>query len=162
MLRNVTSNLLSILSDSCLKYTSKHPQIPHLPPPSNIGRVPTLLQFAKPRERERKLNGISKSILLLVRLRLLSWGGGGGYPLFSLPNQQRWHAKWKLSRNAYATHSRLCTFCVNSQAPSVLIDKISASELSRKLILRVRCWLGFPPPSSHFLSGSVRIYACPC
>ncbi len=29
---------------------------------------------------------------------------------FIPPNQQRWHAKWKLSRNMYALHTRFCTF----------------------------------------------------
>ncbi len=42
--------------------------------------------------------------------------------------------KWKLSWNFYTLHTRFCTFCVDLYARSVLIDKTSASELSRKFI----------------------------
>ncbi len=52
-----------------------------------------------------------------------------------LPNQQWWYAKWKLSRNMYTLHARFFrTFGADLHAPSVLISKISASELSRKFI----------------------------
>ncbi len=50
------------------------------------------------------------------------------------PNHQRWHAKWELSRNAYTLHTRFCTFRADLLAQSVLISKISASELSRKFV----------------------------
>ena len=50
------------------------------------------------------------------------------------PNHQLWYAKWKLSRNMYTLHSRFCTFCPNLYAQSVIINKISASELSRRLV----------------------------
>ena len=52
------------------------------------------------------------------------------------PNHQRWHAKWKLSRSEYAhvAHTFFCTLGADLYAQSVLINKISASELSRKLI----------------------------
>ncbi len=50
----------------------------------------------------------------------------------SLPNQQRWHAKWKLSRNIYAG---FCTFdVIFACSVGAYIDKISAPGLSRKLI----------------------------
>ncbi len=39
----------------------------------------------------------------------------------------------------YALNTRFCTFGADLYAQSVLINKISASELSQ---LRVRCWLG--------------------
>ncbi len=42
----------------------------------------------------------------------------------------------------YTLHTRLCTFGAHLHAQSVLINKISASELSRKLIESVRRWLG--------------------
>ncbi len=50
-----------------------------------------------------------------------------------LPNHQRWYAKWKLSRNMYALHACFGTFCADLHAQSELINKISASELRRKL-----------------------------
>ena len=52
------------------------------------------------------------------------------------PNHQRWHAKWKLSWNTYTSHARLCTVGTDSYAHSVLVSKISASELSRKLLIK--------------------------
>ena len=51
-----------------------------------------------------------------------------------LPNRQRWYAKWKLSWNIYTLHSRFSTFGADLHAQSVIIDKISASELSQKFI----------------------------
>ncbi len=51
-----------------------------------------------------------------------------------LPNHQRWYAKWKLSWNMHTLHTRFCTFGTDLHAPSVLSNKTSASELSRKLI----------------------------
>ncbi len=54
--------------------------------------------------------------------------------LVSSPNHQRWYAKWKLSRNTYTLHTRFCTFGADLYAQSVLSNKISASELSRKFI----------------------------
>ena len=50
------------------------------------------------------------------------------------PNHQRWYAKWKLSWNIYTMHTCFCTFDANWYAQLVLINKISASELSRKFI----------------------------
>ncbi len=50
------------------------------------------------------------------------------------PNHQRWYAKWKLSRNIYTSHTRFCTFGTDLYAQSVIINNISASELSRKFI----------------------------
>ncbi len=57
-----------------------------------------------------------------------------------VPNQQQWYAKWKLSWNTctYTMHTtRFCTFGANLYAQSVLINKISASKLSRKFIKSV-------------------------
>ncbi len=54
-----------------------------------------------------------------------------------LSNHQRWYAKWKLSWRiqyipiAYTFFARLALICY---AQSVLINKISASELSRKFV----------------------------
>ena len=49
------------------------------------------------------------------------------------PNQQRWYAKWKLSRNTYTLHTRLCTFgCQFCMLSRCLVTKFLASELSRK------------------------------
>ncbi len=42
--------------------------------------------------------------------------------------------KWKLSWNMYKLHTRFCTLGADLHAQSVLIDKISASQLSRKFI----------------------------
>ena len=55
-----------------------------------------------------------------------------------VPNHHRWHAKWKLSWNSYSTHCMhvFCTFGTNLYTQSVLINKISASELSQKFIKR--------------------------
>ncbi len=50
------------------------------------------------------------------------------------PNHQWWYAKWKLSRNIYTLHTRFGTFGADLYAQSVPINKISASERSRKLI----------------------------
>ncbi len=50
------------------------------------------------------------------------------------PNHQWWCAKWKLGWNTYALHTYFCTFGADLCAQSVLINKISASELRRKLI----------------------------
>ncbi len=50
------------------------------------------------------------------------------------PNHQRWYAKWKLSRNMSTLHAHFCTFGTDLYAQSVMISKISASELRRKSI----------------------------
>ena len=50
------------------------------------------------------------------------------------PNQQRWYAKCKLSRNMYTLYTRFYTFGPDFHAESVISNKISASELSRKFI----------------------------
>ncbi len=51
-----------------------------------------------------------------------------------VPNHQWWHAEWKLSWSIYTLHARFGTFGADVYAQSVLIDKISASELTRKFI----------------------------
>ncbi len=52
------------------------------------------------------------------------------------PNHQRWYAKWKFSWNTgmYILHTCFCTFGADLHAQSMLINKASASELSRKFI----------------------------
>ncbi len=40
----------------------------------------------------------------------------------------------KVSRNVYTMHARFCTFGADAHAQSMLISKVSASELSRKFI----------------------------
>ena len=50
-----------------------------------------------------------------------------------LPNHQRSCAKWKLSWNILHT-THFCTLGANLHAQSVLISKISASELRKRLI----------------------------
>ncbi len=54
--------------------------------------------------------------------------------LASAPNHQRWYAKCKLSCNIYTLLIRFCTFGADLYAQSVLINKNSASELTRKFI----------------------------
>ncbi len=52
-----------------------------------------------------------------------------------IPNHQRWHAEWKLSRNRYTMRARFFAHLgANSHAQSELNSKISASELSRNFI----------------------------
>ncbi len=63
-------------------------------------------------------------------------------PLKPCPNHQRWHAKWKLSRNMYTLQTSFCTFGANLHAQSVIIDKISGGGAQSEVLLRVRCWLG--------------------
>ncbi len=53
------------------------------------------------------------------------------------PNHRRWYAKWKLRCNIYTLHTRFCMFSADLYAQSALINKISASELSRKFIKSV-------------------------
>ncbi len=57
----------------------------------------------------------------------------------SLPTAKGGHAKWKLSWNMYSstrcTHV-FCTFGANLYVQSVLINKVSASELSPKFFSR--------------------------
>ncbi len=50
------------------------------------------------------------------------------------PNHQWWYAKWKLGWNVYTLHVRPCTFGTDLHAQLALVDKVSASELSRKFI----------------------------
>ena len=67
------------------------------------------------------------------------------------PNHQRWYAKWKLSRNtvlytpSIRVFARLAPTCVFSV--SVLINQISASELSRKFLKSVVVGWGDRPDS---------------
>ena len=50
------------------------------------------------------------------------------------PTTNGWYAKWKLGWNMYTLHKCFCTFGTDLYAQSVLINIISASELSRNLI----------------------------
>ena len=51
------------------------------------------------------------------------------------PNQQRWYAKWKLSlKCVHIAYNVFVRFGTDLHAQSVLIDKVSASELRRKFI----------------------------
>ncbi len=50
------------------------------------------------------------------------------------PDHPRWYAKWKFSMNIHTLHTRFCTFGTDLYARSVIINKISASELSWKFI----------------------------
>ncbi len=63
------------------------------------------------------------------------------------PDHQRWHAKWKLSRNVHKLRTRFFfyTFGADLYAQSVLIDKASASELRRRFIKSALLvgWNGF-------------------
>ncbi len=43
------------------------------------------------------------------------------------------HQQWKLSWNIYTMHTDFCIFVTDLHAQSLLINKISTSELSRKL-----------------------------
>ncbi len=65
------------------------------------------------------------------------------------PNHQRWYAKRKLSWNTYTLHACFCIFGADLHAQSVLVNKISASELSRKFI-----------KSALFVGKEVREDAC--
>ncbi len=68
------------------------------------------------------------------------------------PNQQRWHAKWKLSQNMFMLHTRFffCMFGDDLHAQSALCNKISASKLGKKfsksalLVGNVHLWLAQP------------------
>ena len=51
-----------------------------------------------------------------------------------IPNHQGWHAKRKLTWNKCTTHTYFRTFRADLYAQSVLINMISAAELSRKFI----------------------------
>ncbi len=66
--------------------------------------------------------GISKLLLLLS-----PWHQ-------RIPNHQQWYAKWKLSCNIYALHTRFRMFGADLYAQSVIVNKLSASELIRKFI----------------------------
>ncbi len=58
------------------------------------------------------------------------------------PTNQRWYAKWELSWNVHALRTRFRTLGADLHALSVLIDEISSSELGRKFIKNICCWLG--------------------
>ncbi len=45
----------------------------------------------------------------------------GRYSQLSIPNHQRWYAKWKLSRNMCTLQTRFCTFGANLYAESVIM-----------------------------------------
>ncbi len=62
------------------------------------------------------------------------------------PNHQRWYAKWKLSRDTYTFHACFLHVRADLRAPSVLINKISVSELRRKFI-KSELLVGHAPPS---------------
>ncbi len=60
--------------------------------------------------------------------------------ILCLPNHQQWNANWKFRWNMYTLHTRVfaqeeaCTTeHADLHAQSVIINKISASELRRKL-----------------------------
>ena len=60
-----------------------------------------------------------------------------------LPNHQRWCAKkWKLSRNVYTFHARLCTFGADLHAQLVIFNIFFLRPSSVGSLLRVRRWLG--------------------
>ncbi len=64
-------------------------------------------------------------------------------PLITANNSN--NTKWKLSWNipVYTLHAHFCTFGTDLYAQLVLINKISALELSKiGSLLRVHCWLG--------------------
>ena len=71
-----------------------------------------------------------------------------------LPNHQRWRAKWKLSRNVHTLHTRFGTFGTELYAQSVLSNKISALELTRKFI-KSALLVGFSVSFSLSLSLSL-------
>ncbi len=50
------------------------------------------------------------------------------------PTTNRGMQKWDLSFSTYTLHTRFFTFGADLYAQSVIINKISATELSRKLI----------------------------
>ncbi len=54
--------------------------------------------------------------------------------LIDVPTTNRWYAKWKLSWNMYALNTRFCTLGADLYAQSVLTNKISLSELTRKFV----------------------------
>ena len=53
---------------------------------------------------------------------------------FSFPTTNYGMQNEKLSRNMYSLHAHFCTSGVDLYAHSVLVNKVSASELSRKFI----------------------------
>ncbi len=60
----------------------------------------------------------------------------------SIPNHQRWYAKWKLSRNMYTLRTRFLA----RLAPICMLSRCSLTKFlhwsSGGSLLRVRCWLG--------------------
>ncbi len=80
-----------------------------------------------------------------------------------VPNHQRWHAKWKLSRNTQhvARTSFLHRLASTCMLRRCLVANLSASELRRKFVKRACCWLGrrtgVPPgsPCGHCPHSSV-------
>ena len=91
-----------------------------------------------------------KFVALKRRQNLLFfWGGGWRSFSFSsssphlnvavfrldVPNQQRWHAKWKLRRNMYTLRATFLHVLAPTRMLSRrLVTKISASELRRKFV----------------------------
>ena len=63
--------------------------------------------------------------------------------LLLLPNHQRWRAKWKLSRNICASHTR---FFLHVWAPMCTLGRRLVAKFLRRIsvgsLLGVRCWLG--------------------
>ena len=98
---------------------------------------------------------IRESVLYIVRTARLESRNCRPFILFfflvgkghhhHLPNHQRWYAKWKLSWNVYTLHACFCTLCANLCAQSVLINKISASELRQKFI-KIALSVGYTHP----------------
>ncbi len=58
--------------------------------------------------------------------------------MFYTPTTNGGMQKWKLGRNMYTLHARFCTFGADLHAQSVIVNKISASELTRKF---TKSWL---------------------
>ncbi len=71
------------------------------------------------------------------------------------PNHQWWHAKWKFSRNACTQRMRVFKRVrADLHAQSEIINKFSASELSRKFI-KVVLLVGSEHPTTHSSNPSI-------
>ena len=99
------------------------------------------------REKENKKQVMSAPISSPPLLPLPSQIVLGKYRTFRhlvayyVPNHQWWHAKWKLSQNAYILHTRFCIFGTNSVLSRCLLTKFLYRS-SVGSLLRVHCWLG--------------------
>ncbi len=108
------------------------------PPPSMLWTQ--LLLNSQKKTKQPSLHGLHAlfSFFLFSRLKCcLFLLDTFMQPCALQPNQQGCNAKWKLSWNTVYLRTlaaRFCTFGANLHAQSVLINKISASEFSRKII----------------------------